>query len=86
MTSEKYVFPEEIEYGRSLLFVKRGFSPQCLCESDNCVAEDIYLPYDLTLNTLPRKLFYTEYILGAIAIILKPCRHVYFVLMPFASH
>ena len=71
VTSEKYVFPEEIEYGRSLLFVKRGFSPQCLCESENCVAEDIYLPYDLTLNTLPRKLFYTEYILGAIAIILN---------------
>ena len=29
------------------------------------------MPYELTLNTLPRKLFYTEYILGAIAIILN---------------
>ncbi|XP_022802112.1 leucine-rich repeat-containing G-protein coupled receptor 4-like [Stylophora pistillata] len=71
VTPEEYFFSGEIEYGRSLLFVRRGFSPQCLCESDSCIAEEIFMPYILTLNKLPRKLFYTEYILGATAVILN---------------
>ena len=71
MTSEEYSAPEEIDYGRSLAFVNRGFSPQCLCESHNCYMEEIATPYDQALNMLPRKLFYTEYILGAVAVVLN---------------
>lgn len=67
---EEFVFADEIEYGRSLSFVRRGFSPQCLCE-DNCFMKEIGTPYDLALNTLPRKLFYVEYIFGVIAVVLN---------------
>lgn len=67
---EEYVFADEIEYGKSLSFVKRGFSPQCLCE-ENCYVKEIVTPYSLTLNSLPRKLFYVEYIFGSIAVVLN---------------
>lgn len=67
---EEFIFADEIEYGRSLSFTKRGFSPQCLCE-DNCFFKEIGTPYNLALNTLPRKLFYVEYIFGAIAVVLN---------------
>ena len=69
-SEEYFSFSDEIEYGRSLSFVRRGFSPQCLCE-DNCFSKEIGTPYDLALNTLPRKLFYVEYIFGIIAVILN---------------
>ncbi|KAL9988480.1 hypothetical protein ACROYT_G002930 [Oculina patagonica] len=67
---EYYLFADEVEYGRSLLFVKRGFSPQCLCEG-NCFVAEIGTPFNKALNSLPRKLFYIEYILGAIAVVLN---------------
>lgn len=67
---EEFYFLDEIEYGRSLSFVRRGFSPQCLCE-DNCFSKEKGAPYNLALNMLPRKLFYTEYIFGIIAVVLN---------------
>ena len=67
---EEFAYENEIEYGRSLSFVKRGFSPQCLCE-DDCFLKEIGTPYGLALNTLPRKLFYVEYIFGTIAVVLN---------------
>ncbi|KAL9988476.1 hypothetical protein ACROYT_G002925 [Oculina patagonica] len=67
---EEYVFADEIKYGRSLSFVKRGFSPQCLCEG-NCFVAEIGTPFNVALNSLPRKLFYVEYIFGAIAVVLN---------------
>lgn len=68
---EEYVFLEEIEYGRLFFFVKWGFLLKCLCELDNCVVEEIYLFYEFIFNMLLRKLFYIEYILGVIVIILN---------------
>lgn len=68
---EGYSFPDEIEYGRSLFFVERGFSPQCICEEEKCFDEEIATRYNVNLNALPRKLFYVEYIFGAIAVILN---------------
>ena len=67
---EEFIFADEIQYGRSISFVRRGFSPQCLCE-DNCFLKEIGRPYDLALNTLPRNLFYVEYIFGVIAVVLN---------------
>ena len=69
--ARNYIFADEIKYGRSLFFVKEGFSPQCICEHENCAFAEINLPYDLGLNTIPRKLFYVEYILGIIVISLN---------------
>lgn len=72
---EEYTYAEElhVQYGKSLFFVEHGFSPQCLCDEQrqSCADEEVFLPYDLGLNTLPRQLFYVEYILGAIAAILN---------------
>lgn len=67
---EEYAFVDEIEYGKSLSFVNGGFSPQCLCE-ENCFVKEIGTPFNVALNALPRKLFYVEYIFGAIAVILN---------------
>ena len=69
--AENYHFADEVEYGNSLFAVKQGFSPQCLCEHEKCADEEMYMPYNLALNTLPRKLFYVEYIFGVIAVALN---------------
>ena len=66
--AESYPFADEIKYGKSLFFVDQGFSPQCICEHENCAFKEINKPYNLELNALPRKLFYVEYIFGVIAI------------------
>ncbi|XP_068739664.1 lutropin-choriogonadotropic hormone receptor-like [Montipora capricornis] len=69
--AEEYEFAEEIKYGKSLFFTEKGFSPQCICEKENCQSVEISMPYDRTLNTLPRKLFYVEYMFGVIALMLN---------------
>lgn len=72
-TLDDYSFPEEVHYGLSLSFVKLGFSPQCFCDEDkqSCIISDLAKPYDLQLNTLPRQLFYVEYFLGSLALVLN---------------
>lgn len=71
LDDENYSFADEIKYGQSLLFVREGFSPQCLCEREDCEATEISIPYDMELNTLPRKLFYVEYFVGSTAVVLN---------------
>ena len=71
LNDEDYIYADEIKYGKSLFLFQQGFSPQCLCEKKSCLSVEINLPYDQTLNNLPRKLFYVEYVLGAVAIILN---------------
>ena len=71
VTLDDYSFPEEVHYGLSLSFVKLGFSPQCLCDEESCFKSDLGKPYDLQLNTLPRQLFYVEYFLGSLALVLN---------------
>lgn len=68
---EGYKFAEEIGYGKSFYFAKQGFSPQCLCELPDCGFDEIGEPYNVELNTLPRKLFYLEYVFGVIAVALN---------------
>ena len=68
---EKYVYAEEIGYGKSFYFAKQGFSPQCLCEQRECGFDEIAKPYNMELNSLPRKLFYLEYLFGVIAVALN---------------
>ncbi|XP_048586854.1 thyrotropin receptor [Nematostella vectensis] len=69
--TDDYKFSNEIEYGLGLFFIKNDFSPQCLCYDETCYVTDYVNPYDIALNTLPRKLFYVEYILGIVAIALN---------------
>ena len=68
---ELFSFSNEIDYGVSLLFMERGFTPICLCEQEACFSDEVGKPYNLALNTLPRKLFYIEYALGAISFVLN---------------
>ena len=71
VVDEDYRYADEVNYGRSSFLVKQGFSPQCLCEHENCAMEEIRTPYNLGLNTLPRKLFYIEYVFGVVAVVLN---------------
>ena len=68
---EVFEFADEIGYGKSLYFAKQGFSPQCLCEQPNCGFDEVEKPYNVVLNTLPRNLFYIEYVFGVIAVVLN---------------
>ena len=70
ITKRDFRFIDEVNYGRSLWFVQRGFSPQCLCTSEKCNNAERN-PYAIELNFIIRKLFYIEYVLGAIAIVLN---------------
>ena len=71
LDDEYYSFADEIKYGKSLLFVREGFSPQCLCEHKDCDMTEKGIPYNMALNTLPRKLFYVEYVFGSTAVVLN---------------
>lgn len=67
-----YFYPSEVNYGVSAVFVKQGFSPQCLCDSSSdCFENDIIIAFLRQLYYIPRKLFHSQYALGALAIFLN---------------
>ena len=53
-------------------FVKNGYLPECLCKKDSeCEFRQIVMPYFKHSQTLPQRLFYFEYALGPLTIILN---------------
>ena len=66
-----FIHHQEVTYGKAYEFVKLGFSPQCLCNSHECFNEEITHVYFQQLNDLPKKLFYTQYVLGAILLVIN---------------
>ena len=69
---EFYLYPDEVKYGVSAQFVKQGFSPQCFCDPySDCFNNDITITFLRQLYYLPRKLFFSQYALGALAIFLN---------------
>lgn len=60
-----FIHHKEVTYGYAYKVVKLGYSPQCLCQSMECVKNEITYPYMRQLYDVPKKLFYFQYILGS---------------------
>lgn len=70
--TEFYFYPDEVKYGMSSQFVKQGFSPQCLCDPhSDCYKNEVRITFLRQLYYLPRKLFLSQYGLGALIILLN---------------
>ena len=67
-----YYHHKEVKYGVSARFVKQGFSPQCFCDHDSeCHNYDVIVPYLRQLYSIPRRIFLSQYALGALIIVLN---------------
>ena len=69
---EFYYYPKEVNYGVSERFVEQGFSPQCFCDPySDCFKNDVAVTFLRQLYYVPRKLFLSQYALGALTIFLN---------------
>ncbi|KAK3736476.1 hypothetical protein QZH41_005830 [Actinostola sp. cb2023] len=66
-----FLHHEEVSYDRAYKFVKLGFSPQCLCTSHDCQDNEIRYPYFKQLYSVPKRLFYIQYVLGFLVLIIN---------------
>lgn len=66
-----FLHHNEVIYHRAYNFVKLGFSPQCLCTSIECRVNEIQYPYFKQLYSTPQKLFYVQYVLGFLVLVIN---------------
>ncbi|XP_068731384.1 cannabinoid receptor 1-like [Montipora capricornis] len=67
-----YLYHGQVDYGVSARFVEQGFFPQCFCDPySECLNNDVDITFLRQLYNVPRKLFFSQYALGAFTILLN---------------